>query len=179
MVIKIGFVGPQESTWILLGALRNSKVEVQAQVYRILKSHAKVTRTYDHGSYIEEYDYSDIVFVSGHCPKGGVDVWAEEIADQLGIKKEIYFAEVNQWEDKGFVASNNWVGEQDIELKGYRSRNIEIAVACTILYCIVPRLTGRYSCVHCGRDNHPTNGGCWTRKYANKIGKETHLVLIE
>jgi len=73
-------------------------------------------------------------------------------------------------------------------LKGYKSRNIEIAKACDVLYCIVPeRLTSNkhiflnrdLTCIHCNIHGHPTNGGCWTMKYVNKLGKEIHLIVIK
>jgi len=144
------------------------------------------------------------VVVSGHCPKGGVDIWAEEIADELGIKKEIYPAEVHQWDDKivkpSFVPSHfpEYVRRSVRErMKGYRSRNIEIAKACDVLYDIEPK----GSCRHCGgigRMQTPTSvystffdschwckgtgiysGGTWTMRYAEKLGKEVHQVVIE
>ena len=159
-----------------------------------------------------------ITLVSGHCPKGGVDIWAEEIADVLGIKKEIYPAEVNQWNDKVIIDPKSYdehiitgafhVIARMKKLKGFRSRNIQIAEACDVLYCIVPRtlpqpsgndfseklykllrptfkdaqkerIKGQAFCKHCNQFGHPTNGGCWTMKYAKKLGKETHLVVIE
>ena len=154
----------------------------------------------------------DNVLVSGLCPKGGVDIWSEEIADELGIKKEIYPAEVNQWNDKVIIDAKSYdehiitgafhVIARSKRLKGYRSRNIQIAEACDVLYCIVPKRpvlfkqpdpfhspfehpfevqvkTKDIFCIHCNDSGHPTNGGCWTMKYAKKLGKETHLVVIE
>jgi hypothetical protein len=34
-------------------------------------------------------------------------------------------------------------------------------------------------CKHCDRVGHPSNGGCYTMKVAAKLGKETHLIVIE
>lgn len=140
----------------------------------------------------------DITLVSGHCPKGGVDIWAEEIADIIGIKKLIFEPEINRWEDKTVVGinlinlRNEVFSEQETELMGYKSRNKLIAKTCDILYCIVPEsnkyktyyyhdLSGNYleECRHCKLQGHPTNGGCWTMKYAKKLGKETHLIIIK
>ena len=166
----------------------------------------------------------DNVLVSGHCPKGGVDIWAEEIADELGIKKEIYPAEVNQWNDKKskdifvcnfdgctFEGSEGEIYKHSDEtghmcinvsnkiLKGYRSRNIQIAEACDVLCCIVPwvniealdnihedepppfpiTLSKNQYCIYCKQIGHPTNGGCWTMKKARQLGKEVHLVMVE
>ena len=157
--------------------------------------------------YQEWVIHEPIVLVSGHCPKGGVDIWAEEIADELGIKKEIYPAEVNQWNDRYcYESGHTHMGETVVDytrkMKGYRSRNIQIAEACDVLYCIVPKRpvlfkqpdpfhspfehpfevqvkTKDIFCIHCNDSGHPTNGGCWTMKYAKKLGKETHLVVIE
>jgi len=58
-----------------------------------------------------------------------------------------------------------------------------------VLYCIVPKvklpkvlmntkLDRNNMCIHCELPRHPTNGGCWTMKYARKLGKETHLIVI-
>ena len=138
--------------------------------------------------------------------KGGVDTWAEIIAAELGIKKEIYPAEVNQWPDD-FPIEGSWTETRQVRKKGYKSRNIQIAESLKDvedrLYCIVPyvqhpktydehiTLGGRYLpniekepvkshfCFHCNEWGHPTNGGCWTMKYAKAIGKETHLVVIQ
>ena len=175
----------------------------------------------------------DNVLVSGHDFIGKI---AEEIADELGIKKEIYPAEINQWPDGSECLCCGdilpFTDEEQItkhtksklggwnntkRLKGYRSRNIQIAKACDVLYCIVPRvekpksfdehisfgtykflpiqskdlMTENYFCFHCHSQpdsmktgfskgwGHPTNGGCWTMKYTKKLGKETHLVVIE
>jgi len=136
--------------------------------------------------------YINLIMVSGHCPKGGVDIWAEEIADEFGIKKEIYSAEVHQWKDRyiEWLKSDHrhnfgkvLVGKNQ---KGYRSRNIQIAKACDVLYCLVPnRITGKVmfnrdlKCIHCNVDGHPTNGGCWTMNYAKKLGKEVYQIIIE
>ena len=123
---------------------------------------------------------------------GGVDIWAEEIADELGIKKEIYPAEVNQWNDKNIIGRTGMCDSEGLQktLKGYRSRNIQIAEACDVLYCLVPfrytspnyedvKFNNDLRCIHCKKSRHPTNGGCWTMKCAKKLGKEVHLVVIE
>lgn len=108
-----------------------------------------------------EYDSSQLILVSGGCPKGGVDIYAEIVADTLGIKKEIYEPQVNQWVD--------WKSEADSEgvviLKGYKSRNIQIAEACDIFYCIDAK-------------DRAWSGGRWTMNYARKLGKEVHLIEL-
>jgi len=113
---------------------------------------------------IEECDYHPNRVIKVY-DKGGIDTWAEIIATELRIEKEIYSPEVHQWNDKWDICG---CGDPscDRKLKGYRSRNIEIAESCDVLYCIEP----------IGRKR---SGGIWTMKYANKLGKETHLVVIE
>ena len=192
---KIGIVGPEESKW------------TPEQIPKVKQ-------------WIKNMFHAlgfDNVLVSGHCPKGGVDIWSEEIADELGIKKEIYPAEVNQWNDKVIIDAKSYdehiitgafhVIARSKRLKGYRSRNIQIAEACDILYCIVPctcspkeedhpKFTKEleemgigwiysdkpitfYKCKHCKKWGHPTNGGCWALLKAKELDKETHLVVIE
>ncbi len=187
-MVKIAIVGPEESKWT-----EEQKAKAKAEISKIFFKWLK-------GYHFEEYDYSgfpgfktkydfeDITLVSGHCPKGGIDLYAEEMADELGIQKEIYPAEVNQWEDvvnydKGFP-KNGIISIS--RMKGYKSRNIQIAEACNILYCIVPK---RYVdagpsaesdyCKHCKEWGHPTNGGCFTLEWTKKLNKETHLIVIE
>lgn len=91
------------------------------------------------------------VLVSGACPRGGVDRWAADIAGELGIPKEIYPPEVHGWADRG-------------GRRGYRSRNVQIAEACDVLYDVEPK--GRRS------------GGTWTREHAEKLGKRTYSITI-
>ena len=60
------------------------------------------------------------ILVSGGCPFGGVDIWAEEVADELGIEKEIFLPKTRDWD-------------------GYRARNIQITEECDMLYDIEPK----------------------------------------
>lgn len=106
--------------------------------------------------------------------EGGVDTIVETIATQLGLKKEIHPAEVYQWNDKIVPAQDGGM----ITYKGYRSRNIQIAVVCYVLYCIVPFIKGAF-CRHCSTFDHPNNGGCWTLKRTARLGKPTHLIVIK
>jgi hypothetical protein len=191
-VVKIAIVGPHQDKWNNLGnyTLLQAENIVKAEVYKIFQSHAiKTKREYSEYCIEYEYDYSNIIFVSGHCPKGGVDIWAESIADSLCIKKEIFTPEVNQWEDKMVVEDK---GTFDDNCKmftahramGYKSRNIKIAETCDILYCIVPFARDSISvnqthCTYCEEYGHWKNGGCWTKRTAKKLGKETHLIVID
>jgi len=179
--IKIAIVGCEESKWT-----NSQRVDAKEEIESIIFKHCHRDFERTHKQCSEE----KMIIVSGHCPKGGVDIWAEEIADELGIKKEIYPAEVNQWNDKikHKKTNNIWVS---YKLKGFRSSYIQIAEACDVLYCLVPQIQPKHKlideiinernayCIHCDMAGHPTNGGCWTKKYTKGLGKETHLVVIE
>lgn len=101
---------------------------------------------------IAEYAPSHIV--SGHCHLGGVDIWAEEIAREMGVKTIIHEPAVHNW------------------TYGYMPRNILIAHDSDIVVCIVARdypksfpEEDRYlACYHCKRRRppHTKSGGCWT-----------------
>lgn len=107
---------------------------------------------------------------SGHCHLGGIDIWAEDAADEAGIVKHIYPPKYLTW-------------------AYYKARNIQIAEKSDIVYCLSvdvlpPDYTGmRFnSCYHhCDdRDSQPhvKSGGCWTTKYARKLGKPGQLIVI-
>ena len=174
-IIKIAIVGPEERKWT-----EEQKVKAKDMIKHILLGY------YDAGIKIS--------LVSGKCPKGGIDVWAEEIADMYLIDKDIKKSEVNKWND----SYDYELGiEGDLlrirKHKGYRTRNLEIADECNVLYCIVPkadppkpyeypavaRVVGKNYCIHCEAWGHPRNGGCWTMKEAKALEKETHLIVIE
>ena len=93
------------------------------------------------------------VCVSGHCHLGGVDIWAEEIADELGRPKIIHVPKTLQWEG------------------GFKQRNLAIAKDSDEVHCIVvTTLPDTYagmrfnSCYHCRTGDHVKSGGCWTAK---------------
>ena len=120
----------------------------------------EIIRSLLHGAYC---------VVSGACHLGGVDVWAEEEAKALGLECSIHPPRKLSWE------------------LGYKPRNIRIARDCSEAHCIVVReLPPSYqgmrfeSCYHCGqaRPAHIKSGGCWTCKYAEKLGKSAlwHIV---
>ena len=100
---------------------------------------------------------------SGHCHLGGVDIWAEEEADALGIPKERQFI---------FPPHNLFWAT------GYKPRNIQIATASAEMHCItIKELPPDYKgmrflyCYHCKTKDHIKSGGCWTAHYAQKLGK--------
>jgi len=185
--MKIAIVGAEESKWN-----KTQKAWAQYHIINILVNPCVISYKGESEGYCRtDFDPRRVTLISGHCPKGGVDIWAEEIADFYKINKEIYKPDVNQWDDiRG--RSEDWEfgkPRHPIIKKGYRSRNIQIAKACDVLYCIVPKvklsamlidtkLTRDNMCIHCEKARHSTNGGCWTMKYARKLGKETHLIVI-
>jgi hypothetical protein len=104
---------------------------------------------------------------SGHCHLGGIDIWAEEIGQRLGIGMYIYPPLHFRWDD------------------GYKDRNILIARVSTEVHCITvrelpPGFKGmRFeSCYHCHSTDHVKSGGCWTAKYAERLGKPAHWHTI-
>lgn len=136
---------------------------------------------YDRVEYIIKKAFPDlannIILISGGCGytaldfsnylSPGVDEWAEIVADVLGIPKDIHYAPAGQWNDKLDIIYETPRGNLEQVLKGYQTRNIEIAKTCGVLYCFDPKWRGSKT------------GGQWTMRYAQKLGKETHLVQIE
>lgn len=103
------------------------------------------------------------ILVSGGCHLGGIDIWAEEEADKLGLKKEIYLPATRQWEG------------------GYKQRNLKIAYNSDIVHCIViveypDTYKGRRFnyCYHCDSTDHIKSGGCWTAKKAKEA--QWHMI---
>lgn len=101
------------------------------------------------------------VVVSGHCHLGGIDIWAEETARDLGMEAKIFPPKNQAW------------------ATGYRPRNLLIAWhSHRIVSIVVTQLPKDYQgrkftyCYHCGTDSHVKSGGCWTVKKAREQGKE-------
>lgn len=111
------------------------------------------------------------VMVSGHSPVGGIDIWSEEEAEKLGIDLELKVPEIHQWNPNGY---------------GYKARNQDIAESSDSLYVILADVyptdyTGmRFEwCYHCKtKDEHVKSGGCWTGKYAQKLGIPTAWIVV-
>ena len=88
---------------------------------------------------------------SGECHLGGVDIWAREVAEKMGVPFIPYPP-----------ATRNWTG--------YRARNLQIAAADKVICVVVKALPAGYKgmrfsgCYHCGARNppHVKSGGCWT-----------------
>jgi hypothetical protein len=151
--IKIAIVGSESKYW------SNEQVPKA-----ILKIHEILIEA------CESWLNKKVTLVSGGCPKGGVDIWAEIIAKEMKLNMEIYKPEVEQWEDHYEPSVNEYYDIKrratTVRKKGYKSRNMEIAEACDVLYCIDPA-------------NRNWSGARWTMQEAEKLGKYTHLVLIE
>ncbi len=99
--------------------------------------------------------HSADLIVSGRSPMGGVDLYAEEIADELGIEKLIFQPKQHRWDAQ----------------YGFKQRNLDIARHCDLCVVVVvrelpPRFKGmRFDdCYHCrGRVMpHVKSGACWT-----------------
>lgn len=94
--------------------------------------------------------------VSGGCHLGGVDVWAEEIANELGVPMTVYAPTKLAWSGKG----------------GFKERNLRIANDADLVLCVVVkelplnyrgmRFAGCYHCAGFGIPFHVKSGGCWT-----------------
>jgi hypothetical protein len=105
--------------------------------------------------------------VSGGCHLGGVDIWAVEEAKKIGKPFEEYLPVTLDW--NGFKARNKLIAQ-----------NSDMVVCITVkdLPPNFPKKTSKF-CVHCNTDEHIKSGGCWTVKYANSIGKDTKIIVIE
>lgn len=189
-MINVAIVGPQEDKWT-----PEQKIKAKEKIKEILLIYKE----------LDNLNHNALpILISGHCPKGGVDIWAEEVANELNIQTEIFKPQVKQWND--MIVNNPWdeKGWKDAppteyhtaavpilgktRLMGYKSRNIEIAKACDVLYCITPwqcepTIVEDYKwvgCKHCKTTGHVSSGGCWTLRYVkDKLNKETHLIVIK
>jgi hypothetical protein len=100
--MKIGIVGSEEKYWT-----EKQREQVKQTINMILGE--------------------DDVLISGGCHKGGVDIWAEEVADKKGLNKIIFLPEKLTW---------YW----------YKKRNMRIAEESDVLVDIEPgdRKSGGY-----------------------------------
>jgi hypothetical protein len=101
------------------------------------------------------------VVVSGACHMGGIDAWAEEIAEELSLPTIIHQPRSLHWNAPG----------------GFRDRNLKIVRDSDLVLCVVvaklPKgfAGARFSeCYHCGtaRPPHVKSGGCWTVMQARR-----------
>ncbi len=140
---------------------------------------------------VNPFDPGDVTYpilVSGGCGAsgedkkqifdGGIDVWAEIVADFIGLEKDIKYAETFDWKDK--VVSITPSGRD--KRKGYKSRNIDIAYDCEVLWCIEPKVPQGSHKATWSSDHgcfYRRSGGMWTLEYAEKLGREVYVVVIE
>jgi ribA/ribD-fused uncharacterized protein len=119
---------------------------------------------------IDKYGIGNVTLVSGHSPMGGIDIWSEEIAIDLGISMDIKAPRQNTWD-----------GEY-----GYKQRNTDIAKESTELHNIVvaeypSNYRGRRfdECYHCHNKTHIKSGGCWTMHKAASFGNNATMHIIK
>lgn len=115
------------------------------------------------------------VLVSGRSPLSGIDVWAEEIADELCIPKIIHEPQTLSWSGP----------------MGYKERNMLISRDSDEVHVIAvrdypPGYSGmRFDlCYHCARTGRPStthvkSGGCWTLNDALNHGKRGEVHVID
>lgn len=111
-------------------------------------------------------EYLPEAISSGHCHLGGIDIWAEEIANELKIPTFIYPPKCLEW-------------------KCYAARNRQIARKSDRVVCITVRSYPESykdikfaTCYHCQTNTHVKSGGCWTVKYAQGIDKDGQVIVI-
>lgn len=120
--------------------------------------------------------YPANLVISGRSPVGGVDIWAEEIAEIIGRSFQAFEPRQQKW---------------DAEY-GYKQRNIDIARNSDIVHVIVAdtypeTYVGRRfgACYHCLKHypyeappGHVKSGGCWTGYKAIEFGNQAEWHII-
>jgi len=174
--MRIGIVGSEGKYWT-----PGQRTKVIERIFHIFNRYADCPVE-------RRFDYKKVTLVSGGCGArgedsrqefdGGVDVWAEIVADVLGVEKDIKYAASMRWND--LKTGNPTYLEKT--LKGFKTRNLEIARTCDALYCLEPKLSKgepktlwseEYQC------HYRRSGGCWTMEQAERLGKEVHLEVIK
>jgi hypothetical protein len=83
--------------------------------------------------------------VSGGCHLGGIDIWTEDVGEELGLKITVFLPTRLSWE------------------VGYKPRNLKIVNRSDVVPCItVNRLPEYYTGMNV------KSGGCWTMLHAKK-----------
>jgi len=98
----------------------------------------------------------------------GVDSIAIEVARSMGFPTQTYHPENEEWEPV--------IG------KGYKERNMQIAIDCDELFCIsIP--THEIECYHheegwsMSIPEHEKTAGCWTMNHVKELGKPCRLLV--
>lgn len=104
--------------------------------------------------------------VSGRCHLGGIDIWAIQIGEALGLKTREFKPKYHSWQ---------W----------YKKRNLRIADRSDEVHCITVRELPRGFqgmrfpiCYHCKDAGHIKSGGCWTMHQAIKLGKVGKIHIV-
>lgn len=108
---KVAIVGSREKHWT---------PEQRKIVIKKIKKALFENMTMIYGHYESVRNKKSVALVSGACPWGGVDIWAEVVADLYDIPKIIFSPKSNNWES-------------------YSERNLKIAEECDVLYCFQPK----------------------------------------
>ena len=146
--MRIGIVGHASDKFTINGMLK-----AQEAIYDIFSKHI----------------HDKPIIVSGNCPLGGVDLWAEEAAKLARLQTDIKSPKQHQW---------------DAEY-GFKQRNLDIAKDSDIIYVILSdSFPPEYNkkkfpyCYHCKTDQHIKSGGCWTAHQAIKMGKKAEWIVV-
>lgn len=109
---------------------------------------------------------------SGGCHLGGADIYCEEVSAEFNLPCRVYKPTVQAWAPT--------TGEI-----GYKMRNELIAQLADEVICItVAKFPATYKgprfayCYHCKTSDHVKSGGCWTVKYALRIGKRGLVITV-
>lgn len=108
------------------------------------------------------------VMVSGHCHLGGIDIWAEEVADELKLPKIIHAPVNRRWRPHGFEERNLLIVRDS-----HQVHNIVVSEYPPDYHGIKFD-----SCYHCNSSDHVKSGGCWTAKKAALKGKPAFIYII-
>jgi hypothetical protein len=103
--------------------------------------------------------------LTGACPQGGIDLFAERVATSNGVPVILFPPAVHQWDDDG-------------ESQGYRTRNKWIVDLSDEIVVVEPFYRDY---AHKGRalwENQNCSGGYWCYRYAQSIKKKATLVEI-
>jgi hypothetical protein len=153
--MKVGIVGAEAAKFT-----QDSAARTRAIIKSILEEDTKQCMSHK------------TTLVSGGCHLGGADIYAEEMADELGLEKLIFKPRELNWSH------------------GYKPRNLQIAHSSDILYnIVVDKLPEEYKgmsfkvCYHCAKagksTEHIKSGGCWTALKTIELRKPAFWIVIK